>query len=182
TPRHQQGNALVFGLGDCVQSKDGGFVVFNCIGNMFQRLCEMIGHTELVADPRFRSDASRYTHRAVLMPYVTAWASSLTTADILATAQQFRLPFEKVSTVDELAQDAHAQARGMFPRVTQPGMGDIPVARQGMTLSAHDRPQLQAAPAIGEHNERVLTDWLRYTSEQVQGLRGQGICAPAARG
>jgi crotonobetainyl-CoA:carnitine CoA-transferase CaiB-like acyl-CoA transferase len=181
TPRRQQGNALVFGLGDCVQTKDGEFVVFNCIGNMFQRLCEMIGHTELVDDPRFQSDAARFTHRAVLMPYVTAWASTLTTADILGTAQKFRLPFEKVSTVDELAQDAHAQARGMFPRVAQPGMGDIPVARQGMTLSAHDRPQLQAAPAIGEDNERVLINWLGYTSEQIEALRAHGIFAAASR-
>jgi len=177
TPRRQQGNALVFGLGDCVPTGDGGFVIFNCIGNMFNRLCEMIGHPELLDDPRFRSDASRYTHRAVLMPYITAWASTLSTADILATAQRFRLPFEKVSTVDELARDAHAQARGMFPQVTQPGMGEIPVARQGMTLSAHARPQLQAAPGIGEHNERVLMDWLGYTSSQIQALREQGVLA-----
>src|SRR5262249_491246 len=136
----------------------------------------------LLDDPRFRSDASRYTHRAVLMPYITAWASTLTTDDILATAQKFRLPFEKVSTVDELARDAHAQARGMFPRVAQPGMGDIPVAGQGMTMSAHDRPQLQAAPTIGEHTERVLTDWLGYTSEQIAVLREQGIFAVASRG
>jgi CoA:oxalate CoA-transferase len=149
---------------------------------MFKRLCEMIGHTELGADPRFQSDASRYTHRAALMPYVTAWASTLTTADILATAQTFRLPFEQVSTVDELAQDAHAQAHGMFPRLTQPGMGDIPVARQGMTLSAHARPQLQAAPAIGEHTERVLTDWLGYAPGQIAALREHGIFTAASRG
>jgi len=182
TPRHQQGNALVFGLGDCVSTKDGGFVVFNCIGTMFKRLCEMIEHTELLNDPRFRTDASRYTHRAVLMPYVTDWASALTTAEILATAQQFRLPFEKVSTVDELAQDAHAQARGMFPRLTQPGMGEIPVARQGMTLSAHDRPQLRSAPAIGEHNERVLTDWLGYTPAHIEALRNQGVFTSVVSG
>src|SRR5438093_5469096 len=181
TPRRQQGNALVFGLGDCVPTRDGGFVVFNCIGTMFKRLCEMIGHTELLDDPRFQSDASRYTHRAVLMPYVTAWASTLTTADIVATAQQFRLPFEKVSTVDELAQDAHAQAREMFPRVAQPAMGEIPVARQGMTLSAHERLPLRPAPALGEHTEPVLMDWLGYTATQMQALRQQGIFTAAAR-
>src|SRR5262249_3384330 len=117
TPRHQQGNALVFGLGDCIQTQDGAFVVFNCIGNMFKRLCEIIGHTELLDDARFRTDASRYTHRSILMPYMTAGARMHTAEAILATAQRFRLPFEKVSTADELAQDAHAQARGMFPRV-----------------------------------------------------------------
>ena len=181
TPRRQQGNALVFGLGDCVPTRDGGFVVFNCIGSMFQRLCEMIGHTELLDDARFRTDASRYTHRAVLMPYITAWASTLTTDEVLSTAQRFRLPFEKVSTVDELAQDAHAQARGMFPRITQPAMGEIPVARQGMTLSAHEHLPLRPAPSIGEHTEHVLTDWLGYTAAQTHELRQQGVFATIAR-
>ncbi len=181
TPRHQQGNALIFALGDCIQTQDGGFVIFNCIGNMFPRLCAMIGHPELLDDARFRTDASRHTHRSVLMPYVTAWALAHTTADVLATAQEFRLPFEKVSTVDDLAHDAHAQARGMFPRVTQPGMGEIPVARQGMTLSAHERLPVQPAPAIGEHTERVLTDWLGYTPAHLQTLREQGLFSAQAR-
>jgi crotonobetainyl-CoA:carnitine CoA-transferase CaiB-like acyl-CoA transferase len=115
------------------------------------------------------------------MPYITAWASTLTIDEVLATAQQFRLPFEKVSTVDELAHDAHAQARGMFPRITQPAMGEIPVARQGMTLSAHERLSLHPAPAIGEHTEHVLMDWLGYTAVQMQELRQQGIFTAAAR-
>jgi crotonobetainyl-CoA:carnitine CoA-transferase CaiB-like acyl-CoA transferase len=115
------------------------------------------------------------------MPYITAWASALTTAEVLATAQQFRLPFEKVSTVDDLAHDAHARARGMFPRITQPTMGEIPVARQGMTLSAHERLSLRPAPTIGEHTEHVLRDWLGYTAVQMQELRQQGIFAAAAQ-
>jgi crotonobetainyl-CoA:carnitine CoA-transferase CaiB-like acyl-CoA transferase len=117
----------------------------------------------------------------VLMPHITAWASTLTTDEVLATAHQFRLPFEKVSTVDELAHDAHARARGMFPRVTQPGMGEIPVARQGMTLSAHERLPLRPAPAIGEHTEHVLRDWLGYTAVRMQELRQQGIFTATAR-
>lgn len=182
TPRRQQGNALIFGLGDCVQTRDGDFVFFNCIGNMFKRLCEMIGHPELLDDARFQTDASRYTHRDLLMPYVTAWAGALSTAEILTAAQKFRLPFEKVSVVDDLAQDAHAAARGMFPRVHQPGLGDIPVGRQGLTLSAHERLPLQAAPAIGEHTERVLKEWLGYTPTQMQALQAQGIFAVPSGG
>ncbi|MGE3538123.1 MAG: CaiB/BaiF CoA transferase family protein [Candidatus Tectimicrobiota bacterium] len=180
-PRRQQGNALVFALGDCVQTRDGDFVLFNCIGTMFKRLCEMIGHTELLADARFRTDALRYTHRDVLLPYIQAWAGALTTADVLTTAQRYHLPFEKVSLVDELARDAHAAARGMFPRVTQSGMGEIPVARQGMTLSGHPPFPLRAAPGIGEHTVQVLTEWLGYTDGQVQALQAQGLFAATNR-
>jgi CoA:oxalate CoA-transferase len=174
-PRQQQGNALIFALGDCLETRDGEFVVFNCIANMFKRLCEMIGHPELLNDPRFASDASRYAHRDLLLPHVAAWARQLSVAEILASAEKFRLPFERVSTVDALARDAHAQARRMFPRVTQPGLGEVAVGRMGITLSAHDPATLQSAPAIGEHTERVLADWLGYTSAQFQALRNSGV-------
>jgi crotonobetainyl-CoA:carnitine CoA-transferase CaiB-like acyl-CoA transferase len=115
------------------------------------------------------------------MPYVAAWARGRTTQEILTAAEQFRLPFERVSTVDALAHDAHAQARRMFPRVVQPGLGEVPVARLGLTLSAHEHPALQPAPAIGEHTERVLADWLGYTPAQVQELHAKGILPPQKR-
>lgn len=175
TPRQQQGNALIFALGDCLRTKDGEFVVFNVIARMFDRLCDMIGHPELLADERFRTDAARYAHRDVILAYVAAWAQELTVAEILDTAEKFRLPFERVSTVGDLAQDAHAQARGMFPHVSQPGLGDIPVARLGLNLSAHPHAPLHPAPAIGEHTATVLEDWLGYTPDQLQGLQHEGV-------
>ena len=54
-------------------------------------------------------------------------------------------------------------------------MGTVPVARQGMTLSAHDHPTLRPAPAIGEHTEQVLRAWLDYTPKQFQELREKGV-------
>lgn len=181
TTRHRQGNALIYALGDCVQAGDGGFVIFNCIGNMFKRLCEMIGRPELLDDPRFTTDDLRYANRDELMAHVTEWAGGLTTPDILAAAERFRLPFERVSTVADLARDPHAAARGMFPSVDQPGMGPIPVARQGLNLSAHPHPELRPAPAIGEHTVEVLQSWLDYTPEQVHELLEEAV-APAAVG
>jgi crotonobetainyl-CoA:carnitine CoA-transferase CaiB-like acyl-CoA transferase len=175
TPRRRQGNALIFALGDCLATRDGEFVVFNCIGSMFKRLCDMIGHAELLDDPRFATDASRYMHRQALIPYVAAWARQHTAAEVLATAEQYRLPVERVGTVDELARDAHAQARQMFPQVAQAGLGNIPVARLGITLSAHEHATLRPAPAIGEHTEQVLATWLGYTPTQMHALRTQGV-------
>lgn len=170
--RHQQGNALIYALGDCVQASDGGFVIFNCIGNMFKRLCEMIGRPELLDDPR-------YANRDELMACVTEWAGALTTADILAAAERFRLPFERIGTVADMAGDPHAAARGLFPHVEQPGMGPVPVARQGLNLSAHPHPELRPAPAIGEHTAEVLQEWLGYTPEQVHELLEEAV-APGA--
>jgi formyl-CoA transferase/succinyl-CoA--D-citramalate CoA-transferase len=175
TPRQRQGNALIFALGDCLETKDGAFVVFNCIGSMFKRLCEMMGHPELLDEARFATDASRYAHREALIPYVAAWAKQHTVAEILATAEQYRLPVERVGTVDELANDAHAKARQMFPQVAQPGLGAIPVARLGITLSAHTHAPLRAAPAIGEHTEQILARWLGYTPSEMQSLRTKGV-------
>ena len=175
TTRHRQGNALVYALGDCVQTGDGDFVIFNCIGNMFKRLCEMIGHVEFLDDPRFATDDLRYANREELMLPITQWASGLTTSEILAAAERYRLPFERVSSVAELADDRHAKARALFPNVQQPGMGRIPVARQGLNLSAHPHPELRPAPGIGEHTVEVLQNWLGYTPEQVHELLEEAV-------
>jgi crotonobetainyl-CoA:carnitine CoA-transferase CaiB-like acyl-CoA transferase len=175
TPRRQQGNTLIFALGDCLQTRDGDFVVFNIIGSMFKRLCEMIGQSELLDDARFATDASRYAHRDLLLPYVASWAQNLTTSEVLTAAETFRLPFERVSTVGELANDAQAQARQMFPKVLQPHLGEIPVARLGLTLSAHEHATLRPAPAIGEHTTRVLAHWLGYSPAQMQELQDKGV-------
>lgn len=178
-PRQRQGNALVYALGDCVRAGDGEYVLFNCIGDgMFKRLCALLDRPELAADPRFASDAARYAHRDALLPLVASWAAARTTPEILAAAERFRLPFERVSTVADLAGDAHMQARSMFPRLAQPGLGEVPVARLGMTLSAHPHPELRPAPAIGEHNEEVLTAWLGYSPAQIEALRRQGVLPP----
>ena len=91
-------------------------------------------------------------------------------------AEQYRLPVERVGTVDELARDAHAQARQMFPRVTQPDLGDIPVARLGITLSAHEHATLRPAPAIGEHTEQVSGQLVGlYPGTAAQALRTTGV-------
>ena len=79
-----------------------------------------------------------------------------------------------------MASDPHAAARGLFPHVDQPGMGPIPVARQGLNLSAHPHPELRPAPAIGEHTAEVLQNWLGYTPEQAQELLEEAV-APAAK-
>jgi len=174
-PRERQGNSLIFALGDCLQAKDGDFVIFNVIGNMWLRLCEMIGHHELLEDARFASDESRYAHRDDILPYIAEWIAGLNVPDILAAAERHRIPFERVSTVGDLARDAHAEARQMFPTVAQPHLGDIPVSRLGVSLSAHDRAQLQPAPEIGEHTTSVLQDWLSYAPAQFQELRDASV-------
>jgi crotonobetainyl-CoA:carnitine CoA-transferase CaiB-like acyl-CoA transferase len=135
----------------------------------------MIGHPELLEDERFTTDESRYVYRDDILPYIAEWIAGLSVPDILAAAEQHRIPFERVSTVGDLARDAHAEARAMFPIVAQPSLGDIPVSRLGVSMSAHDRAQLKPAPGIGEHTVSVLEDWLGYTPSQFQGLRDHGV-------
>ncbi|MSQ42291.1 MAG: CoA transferase [Dehalococcoidia bacterium] len=168
--RAHQGNTLAFALGDRVRSRDGDFILFNIIGNMFTRLCVMVERPEWVDDPRFVDDPARFAHRDELFAHVASWAAARTTAEVLRAAQEHQLPFERVGSVRDLATDAHAAARGMFPRVAQPGIGAVPVARLGLTMSGHPHEAPRPAPTIGEHTSEVLAQWLGWDAVRVAGL------------
>ena len=76
TPRHQRGDALVFGLGDCVPTRDGGSscpaASAVCLNAYARRMGAPNCWTMRVFAPMPRA-----TRRAVLMPYITASAGPL---------------------------------------------------------------------------------------------------------
>ena len=66
--------------------------VMLAVGNdgQFQRLCEVLGATDLAADPRYQTNEGRVVHRAVLMPalgaYLATWSRDALLARLATSA------------------------------------------------------------------------------------------------
>jgi crotonobetainyl-CoA:carnitine CoA-transferase CaiB-like acyl-CoA transferase len=54
-------------------------------------------------------------------------------------------------------------------------LGELDVPGFALRFSAFPQPLDLQAPLLGEHNAEILTQWLGYTTEEVQELERKGI-------
>ena len=100
---------------------------------------------------------------------VQPFMSTHTAAEIVETAQAFRMPFAYVPTVADLLESEHLGARGFFQ---QSGDHRLP----GAPFKMSETPMtMGAAPALGASNGEVLGGELGYEKAELTVLSDQGI-------
>ncbi len=147
-PRHRTGNPklIVFQAFD---TADGEIVVAAANDRLFVKFCDVLGHPEWGADPRFRTNADRIAHREILLPLLEqamrtkdseAWTLALETAGIPCS------PIHDMAAVK-----AHPQTAALGIMQPMPGYGlegiALPVSFDGTRP-----PVIQGAPKLGEGN------------------------------
>jgi len=96
------------------------------------------------------------------------------TALIVARAQELRMPFAPLLTVDEVLASEHLAERGFFVEVEQPGLGAVTLPGPPVRMSETSMT-VGPAPALAEHLEAVLSEGLGFEPEEIAFLRRQGI-------
>ena len=88
-----------------------------CAVGMFERYCSVMGRDDLVADPRFATEADRLAHRSELYGAVRDWVRSYTDlASLEQTLAEAGFAMGVVRTVKEVADSDWAQS----PRSDRP--------------------------------------------------------------
>jgi len=75
---------------------------------------------------------------------------------------------------DEVVNDPHLQARGLFTSIEHPSFGALPQIAFPVKLSATPALIRRPPPALGEQTEAILND-LGYSSEEIAGFRKAGV-------
>ncbi|MEE8369317.1 MAG: CoA transferase [Dehalococcoidia bacterium] len=93
--------------------------------------------------------------------------------DLLARAQQLRMPFAAVLDPKTILESEHLKERDFFQEVEQPGLGRLPLA--GAPFRMSETPLRSGpSPLLGEHSHDLLLD-LGYSPEETIILRERGI-------
>lgn len=155
---------------------DGKFVVIGGNGDsIFKRLMSGIGHPDLAEDPRLANNAGRVEHEEEIDQILSGWCSARPIADVLAVMAEQRVPAGPIYNVEDMLDDPHYQARGMFERVEIDGKPlDIPaiLPKLGRTPGGTE----WAGPELGAHNQEVLQG-LGKSAEDIARLLKQGVVA-----
>jgi crotonobetainyl-CoA:carnitine CoA-transferase CaiB-like acyl-CoA transferase len=120
---------------------------------LFRRLAAALGHPGWAADPRYRDNAARVTHRAELNAAIDAVVATLPALHWSALLDAAGVPCAPLQTVGEVL--AHPQTRAVEMVCAVP---DSPLSLVGLPLRFDGRrpPVRVAPPALGSGNADVF--------------------------
>ncbi|HEY6430068.1 MAG TPA: CoA transferase [Acidimicrobiales bacterium] len=160
-----------------IRFTDGWGIVTPTSDHDFAGMCRAFGATGF-EDPRVATIAQRISHRDVLEPILDmcyALAANLSMAEASGRLEAERVPFAMILSAEELPEDPHAQAMGLFVEADHQVVGRTRLPRHPTKFSATPATLQGNSPALGQHTDELLTEL--GLSDSIADLRGRGVVA-----
>jgi len=154
---------------------DGKFVVIGGNGDsIFKRLMTEAGRQDMADDPELAQNQGRVIHEKRIDAALEEWCSAHTAAEIISRLEAARVPVGPIYSVEDMMQDEHYIARGMFESIEVDGKPlKIPAILPKLTKTP-GRTDWPGAK-IGDHNQEILGDLLGLSASELQQLHDDGI-------
>jgi formyl-CoA transferase len=141
----------------------------------WRNFCEVMGHEELIEDPRFRNGRLRAHRYDEIREIVEGWLSDSKKAEVAERLRSVGIAAAAVEDGGDLLNSEHAAARQMVLPVADPAWGDIRVAGNPIKSSGEGPTPTVPAPALGQHTRRLLTDLLALDSAELDALAAENV-------
>jgi len=141
--------------------KDGHWVISQIHRpGRWAKFIDWVEDPELSSDPSLAEEENQHKRRDFIMERLERWTRRFTKTELVEQAQRLHFPAAPVSTTLDLVHDPQLIARGFLGEIDHPDLGKIAFP-QGAIATVLAR-RLSAAPKLGEHTDRILSD-LRIT-------------------
>jgi formyl-CoA transferase len=153
----------------------GGWVLIAAnADSLFNRLMTAIGREDLRDDPALARNDGRAAQMQRIDDAIAAWTSQRAQGEVLAAMERAEVPAGTIFSIADIARDPHYAARGMLLDTT--ASDGEPLKQPGIVpkLSASPGGIRHAAPALGEHNDEILSS-IGYSAHEVASLRAARI-------
>ena len=161
------------------QAKDGKWVALSGTAQApFERIMDLVGHSELKTQPGFRNNAERISpeSRKVLNKVIGDWIRSKSREEVIKECEKAGVTMGPVYNMEDISKDPHVKDRATIYEVLDPVTGK--------TLSFPAGPiRLRKTPAciqypglpMGAANDYVLQNLLGYTAEEVAKMKEEKV-------
>jgi crotonobetainyl-CoA:carnitine CoA-transferase CaiB-like acyl-CoA transferase len=151
------------------ETKDGHVIVAVANDSQFEKFCRVIGQPQLAADPRYKKNAGRVTHRRELIPILAEILSSRAMDDWLEDFAAEGVPVSPINTIDRVFADEQSIARQMRQEIQ-----GVPLVANPIKFSRSQLEQSQRPPLHGEHNA-LLGELLGLSSDELSELTNNQV-------
>jgi formyl-CoA transferase len=157
------------------QARDAWFVL--TVGNdkQFERLCGVIGNSELVNNARFSSNSQRVKNREELIELLKPIFMEKTASEWLSALEAAEIPCGPINTLDKVFSMPQVEARDMLIHLQHAKIGNLRLVGSALELSDTPVDYKLPPPRLGEHTEAVLKELLGYSPEQILDLQERRV-------
>jgi len=166
------------------KTKDGHFV---CLSASTQKMAERtftaIGRPDLIANPRYRTNADRIKNAPELDAIIGEFIAHRTQAENVAFFEKAEVTIGPIYDITQILEDPHFIDREVIADYPDPDMGAFPMHHVVPRLQGTPGSIRTAAPKLGQHNRELLREAGVDEAAYAQLLRGgvvyEGEAAPA---
>jgi crotonobetainyl-CoA:carnitine CoA-transferase CaiB-like acyl-CoA transferase len=162
---------------DVFTVKDGEQIFLAAVSDkQWAIFCEALGLSDLLADPRLKTNNDRVQAREWMMPQLRSHLAGRSAAELAAIFEANELPFAPITKPQELFEDRHLNESGGLAPIRLNNGTESKVPLLPLTIGG-TRPGVRLQPpGPGEHTDALLRE-LGYTDADVAALRAQGAVA-----
>ncbi len=142
--------------------------------SIFKRLMIAIGRPDMAEDPRLEQNQGRVENEKEIDAAIEKWTREHTSDEVLTTMDEVSVPAGPILSVEDMMNDEHYIARGMFQEVEANGRtlhipAMLPILTE--TPGSTEWP----GPELSEHTAEVLTELLGKDEGEITQLRKDGV-------
>lgn len=175
----RQGSAAPYSApNEAFETADGWIMVAAYNSGRWERLCAVLGLSELIADERFATSPQRVANRGAMRDRLAAvfktrpsehWLAELRAVDVLCT---------RVADYAELARHPQVVANAMISEMVHPVVGVV--RAPGFPINSRENNALPhaAAPGVGQHSREILKAH-GYATREIDELVKAGVVRAA---
>ncbi|UEM24242.1 CoA transferase (plasmid) [Skermanella mucosa] len=138
---------------------DGKYVAMSgSMQSMAERIFTTIGHPELIADPRFRTNDDRVRNRDELDLIIGAVIATRTQEQNLDLFEAAGVTVGPVCSIADLVDHPFVRGRGVIVELPDEDMGTLPMHNVIPRMSGTPGGMRRPAPRLGQHNAEILAE------------------------
>jgi len=157
------------------RTKDGKWVCLSASTQaMTERLFRVIGRSDLIDNPRYRTNAERVKNAHELDAIIGEFMGGMTLAENLEFFDRNEVTVGPIYDISQIIEDPHVKAREMVVEYPDDEMGAVPMHNVVPPMSETPGAIRRPAPKLGEHNAEVLGS-LGIKPDELERLAAQGV-------
>jgi CoA:oxalate CoA-transferase len=156
-------------------AKDGYVVIIANDDAQWTRLLKVIGREDLLRERRFETVADRALNGREIDSIIDEWIKNKTVDNVLQVLKAAELPVGPVKSLPDVLKDPQLKEREMIVTVDHPRVGKIEIPGSAFKLSETPGQVTSAGNPVGFDNERVYSDLLSITKQDLEELKSEHV-------